>query len=177
MIPAAEPPLRGKPQVSAEIRAQLLISALTDVDHIDADTRELKRQGPSYTLHTLQELSEEYGDESLCLLLGSDAFLNFTSWHQWQEIVQLCHLAVALRPGYQLTRQIRSHEALVDRYTEQSADLKNEPAGKILLLHMSQLEISSTRIRELIRSGIGVRFLTPDPVINIIEKRKLYHDN
>lgn len=176
MIPSARPPLRGAPGATAQMRAEMLALALADVPEIEPDNRELHRQGPSYTLHTVRELGAEYAGEGLCLLLGSDAFLNFTSWHRWEEILRLCHLAVALRPGYQLTRQLRDQADLVERYTDQVCRLEQQAAGNILLLTLTQLEISASRIRELIRVGAGARFLTPQPVLEYIRERNLYHD-
>ena len=65
------------------------------------DERELHRDGPSYMVDTLLSLRAELGDESsLALLIGMDALHGLDRWHRWRELVDLCHLVVATRPGW-----------------------------------------------------------------------------
>jgi len=59
------------------------------------DDREVRKEGPSYSVETLGELRHEYPDRSICLIVGMDAFLSLPKWHQWQELLQLAHLVVA----------------------------------------------------------------------------------
>src|SRR5258708_37120970 len=64
------------------------------------DDREVRKEGPSYSVETLAELRHEYPDRSLCLIVGMDAFLSLPKWYQWRELLQLAHLVVAHRPGW-----------------------------------------------------------------------------
>ena len=145
------------------------------MEHIEPDNRELRREGPSYTVDTLRELAVEYPGETLCLLLGSDAFSRFTDWHQWDHILRLCHLAVAVRPGFPVTVS-RDHAELGSRFRDDPRGLQEDTCGNILLLHMTQLEISASRIRDLLRTGIGAEFLVPQGVLQFIREHNLYHD-
>jgi len=98
-IPSANPPHKPPPQVSAEHRAAMVKLAITDNPQFQFDGRELSRTGASYTVDTLESLRNELGNQvSLILIMGSDAFTKFNTWHRWQEIIALCHIALVQRP-------------------------------------------------------------------------------
>ena len=98
-IPAAQPPHKSTPEVSAKHRAAMVRLGIAGNSLFSCDERELCREGASYTIDTLLSLRDELGaDISLVLLIGSDAFTKFDTWHRWQEIIQLCHIALVQRP-------------------------------------------------------------------------------
>ena len=87
LIPSARPPHREAPQVSAEHRLAMLRLATQREAGLAVDDRELRRQGLSYTVETLQDLRDELGeDTSLTMCLGMDALVNLASWHRWQDL-------------------------------------------------------------------------------------------
>jgi nicotinate-nucleotide adenylyltransferase len=132
------------------------------------------RRVPSYSVETLAELRHEYPDRSLCLIVGMDAFLSLPKWHQWQELLQLAHLVVAHRPGWRapgmgpLGRTSgRSRHRPHRRFAR--------AAGGCIYIHaVTQLEISSTEVRQLIAMGRDPRFLMPDPVRKLILDTNCY---
>jgi nicotinate-nucleotide adenylyltransferase len=128
----------------------------------------VRKEGPSYSVETLGELRHEYPDRSLCLIVGMDAFLSLPKWHQWRELLQLAHLVVAHRPGWRAPGMGPLGELLVDRGTGRINDLHEQRAGCIYIHAVTQLEISSTEVRQLIAMGRDPRFLMPDPVRKLI---------
>ena len=152
-IPNRLPPHRAVPWLSAEQRLQLLKAALQDYPDVVIDERELKRAGPSYMVDTLGSLKQEFPDESMCLIIGMDAFFGITSWVKWKLLFELCHLVVTKRPGFDQDA-IEAQFAGVDyaflapRITMDVNELSRQESGKILLQSVPQLDISSTQIRD-----------------------------
>jgi nicotinate-nucleotide adenylyltransferase len=138
------------------------------------DDREVRRVGPSYTVTTLSELRAEFPGRPLCLVVGMDAFLGLPKWHQWREILALAHVAVAHRPGWRAPTAGALGELLVDRGTARVDDLHGSPAGRIFVHPVTQLEISSTDLRNIIVSGRDPRYLMPDAVRDIIRESGCY---
>ena len=176
LIPCATPPHRDLPQASAEHRLDMLQLAVSDEPGLVVDERELQRGGCSYMVDTLRSLREELGDTPICLLLGSDAFMELASWHEWQQIIALAHIVVAHRPGWQLEQLDRGEiTELLEQSQVSSAELlAGSPAGHILLQPVTPLAISATAIRALIAAGRSARFLVPDRVWEYIDLNKLY---
>ena len=152
-IPNRLPPHRAAPWLSAEQRLQLLKAALQDYADVVIDERELNRAGPSYMVDTLGSLKQEFPDESLCLIIGMDAFFGITSWFKWQLLFELCHLVVTKRPGFDqdaIEAQFAGDDYafLAPRITMDVNELSRQESGKILLQSVPQLDISSTQIRD-----------------------------
>lgn len=184
LLPVNQPPHRAMPVANGKQRETLLQAAIgKDTPGLVVDNRELRREGPSYMVDTLISLREDgrkpLGDEPICLVLGMDAFLQLPTWHRWEEILALAHLVVTHRPGWQfdLDAQTIAPELAVhwhERLVEDADVLQSQPAGKILHMAVSQLDISATRIRELISAGRSPRYLLPDAVWNLIRLQGLY---
>lgn len=175
LIPSATPPHRAQPQTSAEHRLAMLRLALDGEPGLTADDCELRRQGPSYTLDTLQQLRTEVGPNTpLCLCIGMDSLINLNQWHRWQELTNIAHIVVAARPGWHLPQQgeildfVRTHRA------SDIESLKNLPTGKLLMMEMTLLPISATGIRQALQRQESIRYLVPNQVINYIQQHKLY---
>lgn len=168
LIPLRDPPHRAQPTLAPTDRLALLHAAVDDNPLFRIDSRELERSGKSYTLETLQSLRTEQPQATFCLLLGSDAFNGFHGWYRPEEILDLAHLVVMQRPGE--PEPVRYHE----RITRDPTALQKQAAGLVLPLPVTQLEISATRIRELLRRGQSPRYLLPDAVLELIRQRGLY---
>jgi nicotinate-nucleotide adenylyltransferase len=138
------------------------------------DDREVRRAGASYTVDTLTELRAEFPQRSLCLLLGMDAFLGVPGWHRWRELFDLAHVVIAHRPGWKAQTQGPLGELMVDRGTGAVNDLHRSVAGRIYVHAVTQLEISSTELRQIIDAGRDPRFLVPDSVREIIRESGCY---
>ncbi|VAX09457.1 Nicotinate-nucleotide adenylyltransferase [hydrothermal vent metagenome] len=176
-VPCGEPAHRGAPLTDAAHRLVMLRMALANQAVFKIDERELHRKGPSYMVDTLKELRAECGKQSLSLILGFDAFLGLESWHQWQDIFKLAHLVVTHRPGWHKSKIERrpALKQMVDHRQMAGESLSQYPAGGIAFIAVTQLDISSTLIRELIMAGKDVRYLLPDNVYELIKQEKLYN--
>ncbi|BBD80813.1 nicotinate-nucleotide adenylyltransferase [Aerosticca soli] len=161
LLPARQPPHRPPPVADAATRAAMLRIALRGQSRLVLDTRELDRAGPSYTVDTLLDLRAEQGTRPLVLLLGEDAFAGLTSWHRWQKLFALAHIGVLTRPGTEPGCPQALRETVARRRVDDPALLRREPAGRVLALPVTPLEISATRVRELIAQGREPRYLLP----------------
>jgi nicotinate-nucleotide adenylyltransferase len=169
LIPLGDPPHRDPPATPPAQRLAMLQAAAADEPCFVVDPRELHRSGKSYTLLTLQELREDLGETlPICLLMGSDAFRGFPTWHRPESILRLCHLVVMQRPGEPLPNHYPG------RLTGSPGDLAASPGGRILFQTVTQLEISATAIRALVQAGRSPRYLLPDSVLKMIREQGLY---
>ncbi|HEV2112246.1 MAG TPA: nicotinate-nucleotide adenylyltransferase [Gammaproteobacteria bacterium] len=173
-IPAGQPPHRRAPRAGAELRLAMVRAAVQGERRFQVDERELRRSGPSYMADTLAELKREYPDTALVLVLGTDAFLGLSGWERWREIFDHAHVTVAHRPGWWLQAEGELASLLAERYVADAAEALKRPAGGILLRPVTQLEISSTRIREEAAAGRELRYLVPDAVRDLIVNSACY---
>lgn len=175
-IPAALPPHKAQPGISAQQRAQMVALAIADNPRFTLDTRELQREGYSYTVDTLREIDQELaGLSSLCLLMGHDAFAGLTSWHRWQELLSLAHIIVASRPGKQAATESAELMACIQQHqVSDIALLQHKKAGCIFFADITALDISATQIRNQLNRGISPRYLLPAAVLDYIQAHGLY---
>ncbi len=163
-IPCSDPPHRGVTYASAAQRFRLVEKAIAGQQGFVADDRELRRKGPSYTVDTLAALRTEFPDRSLGLIVGMDAFLGLQDWYRWNEILDAAHIVVAHRPGWKAPDIGALGDLISERGTHRVSDLHSMTHGRIHIHAVTQLEIASTEIRELIAAGRDPRFLMPDAV-------------
>ena len=173
-MPCGTPPHRGEPYADAALRLQMVQAATAGQPGFVVDDRELHRDGPSYSVDTLAALRAEFPLRPLGLIIGMDAFLNLTKWYQWRDILQLAHIVVAHRPGWRAPDMGPLGELLADRGTHRIGDLHEAKSGHIYIHDVTQLEISSTEIRELVAAGRDPRFLMPDEVRAVIDRSGIY---
>ena len=175
MFPCAEPPHREIPEVSSQQRLKMLQLALQDVGGVVADGRELDRSGPSYTIDTLRSLKSEFPQAGLYLIIGSDAFQSLNTWHEWGKILELSNIIIAQRPDHQDDLSSDVGKMLKNSFTNDIDVFKKNVCGKISTLKVSQLEISSSYLRELIKENKSTQFLLPEIVLNFIKENRLYN--
>ena len=176
-MPCGIPPHRHQPIADGALRLAMVRAAVADQPGFVVDDRELHRAGPSYSVDTLAALREELPDRPLCLLLGMDAFLGLPKWHRWREILQLAHVVVAHRPGWRAPDMGALGDLLAERGTARVDDLHRAAGGAIHVHAVTQLEISSTEVRALIRAGRDPRYLMPDAVGRIITASGCYAES
>ncbi|AND69162.1 nicotinate-nucleotide adenylyltransferase [Dyella thiooxydans] len=167
LMPAGVPPHRTPPVASAEQRVALLRAALAGQDRLQLDPRELGRDGPSYSVDTLEALRAEQGDRPLVLLMGADAFASLPSWHRWSRLFELAHLGVFTRPGFKAAWPADLDAAITGRLVDPAGDWYVREAGSVLQLEVTPLEISATRIRRLLAEGRVPRYLLPEGVFDV----------
>ncbi len=173
-IPCGDPPHRGSTFAEAKLRLRLVEVAIAGQDGFVCDDRELQRGGLSYSVDTLISLREEFPNRSLALIVGMDAFLGLPKWHRWDEILGIAHIVVAHRPGWKAPDIGPLGELISDFGTHRVADLHHTSHGHIHIHAVTQLEIASTEIRDLVAAGRDPRFLMPDAVRDVIQETGIY---
>ena len=179
-IPSYIPPHREQPESSARQRLKMVAAAIEAEPAFLLDNREIVRQGSSYMVDTLASLRKEFISHPLCLLMGMDAFLHIQSWYQWQHLLDYAHIVVSERPktDFNAVRQWPgSLQTFYQKNQGSKADVHARLNGKIILQAVTQLDISATDIRHRIKNGQSVRYLLPEPVINLINYYQLYAGN
>lgn len=165
-IPAGLPPHRAAPRTSAAHRLEMVRRAIAGNPRFVLDEREVHASRTSYTVDTLGELRSELGaQQPLYLLLGADAFLGLPSWHQWQRLLGLAHIAVAQRPGSNL------QEALPEALRR---EMGIHPAESVSVFDMMPLAISASAVRDALAQQKSARYLLPDSVLDYLQQQKLY---
>jgi len=174
LLPAGNPPHRSLTFASAQHRLAMLRLALEGHPDLAADDREVRRSGHSYMVDTLREIREQEGPVPLLLMIGQDAANKLDSWHQWQQLFELAHIVIMRRPESKHEYSGALYQEVQPRLVSDPNRLRHEPCGSVLPLEVTQLAISSTRIRSLVAEGKSPRFLLPDRVINYIHEHGLY---
>lgn len=167
-VPSGDPPHRGETFADAGLRLEMVRQATEGQPGFIVDDCEIRREGPSYTIDTLAAMREEHRDASLGLIVGMDAFLGLTAWRRWDEILDLAHIVVAHRPGWKAPDIGALGDMITARGTHRVDDLHKHRHGYIHIHAVTQLEIASTEIRELVAAGRDPRFLMPDAVRDVI---------
>jgi nicotinate-nucleotide adenylyltransferase len=152
-IPAGSPwQKQGAPMSPGHHRFEMVRLALDGVDGLEADPREVVRDGPTYTVDTIASFPD---DEELFLILGADAALRLPTWHRVDEVLERVTVLVVPRPGTSLA----DAESVVPEFR---------------VLDMGVLDVSATTIRRLAAAGEPFRFLVTAPVFDYIVENDLY---
>jgi nicotinate-nucleotide adenylyltransferase len=173
-IPLAVAVHRDQPAAGNDLRLAMVQAALAGQPGFVLDDREIRRAGRSYSVDTLGELRLEHPHTPLCLFVGGDAFNEFLTWHRPLAILDLAHLVVMQRPGSGGPGDRELARLSTERRCTDPAELRTAPPGRIFFQPVTQLEISATAIRAQLTGGSSPRFLLPDPVLDIIERERLY---
>ena len=167
-------PHKSETQCTALQRSEMVKLAIASQPMMTIDTRELTRDKASYTIDTLKELKQIYPTTPICFMMGMDSLLSFNSWYKWQEILDYCHIVVSQRPQWHPNFNTTVKE-MVDRcHTLNIQDLHNIDHGKIYFQDTSQLDISSSYIRQLSHDQLSIDFLVPESVAQYIKQNNLY---
>jgi nicotinate-nucleotide adenylyltransferase len=134
-------------------RLHMIKSAIDGENKLRASSVEFKLPKPSYTVDTLAYLKEKHPEHQFSLIMGSDGFQNLDKWKNYNVILKNHIIYIYKRPGF---------------------EIKTDWGGNIILLTAPLLEISSTRIRELVKEKKSIRFLVPDRVMEEIESNSYY---
>lgn len=156
-VPAGVPPHKDAGAVSpASVRWAMVVAGVGSDPRFSASDLELRRPGPSFTVDTLREVrSQGIGDE-LFFLMGSDQLAEFHRWREPEEVGRLARLVVMAREG--------DDPVLAD------PGVSVDP----LVVPVTRIDLSATRVRNRVREGRSIRYLVPDPVRRIILDERLY---
>lgn len=174
LVPACVPPHRSAPHASAQQRRYMVELAIEDQPGLCVDDRELRRDGPSYMVDTLQSLRQELGQCPLCLILGMDAFRGLAGWHRWEALIGLAHLVVMRRPGWEPPHDGPLGQLVNAHQVQRADELRIQASGGLLFCSVTQLEISATDIRRQLVQGRSPRYLLPDRVLDYLRDEHIY---
>lgn len=177
-IPAARPPHKSHLKLTAFAdRLAMLRLALADFPAYQVSDLEASRHGPSYSVDTLEELRQLYGAEvRLCFVIGLDAFLEVDTWKEFARLPWLADLVVINRASYPVEPVGAVVAKLGDYRYDAAATCWSAPGlpGRIFLLSMPPVEISSTMIRRAVATGNSLETLVVPVVANYIAEQGLY---
>lgn len=154
-IPSKAPPHKGT-EASAQARYEMTLLATAENPQFFVLDLELKREGTSYSVDTVETLLEEYPDAELFYLTGVDAYADIATWQRAPDLVTKVQMVAYPRPGYGL-------EGLEPYFLE-----------RVKLLELPVFEVSSTVLRQRLRAGESMRYLLPDAVAVYIAKHEIY---
>jgi nicotinate-nucleotide adenylyltransferase len=158
-VPTGQPWQKDDRKVSAaEDRYLMTVIATASNPTFSVSRVDIDRPGPTYTIDTLREVRDMRGpDADLFFITGADALAQIVSWHDVSELFDLAHFVGCTRPGHKL------------------AD-PGLPEGKVSLVEVPALAISSTECRDRVADDEPVWYLVPDGIVQYINKRGLYRD-
>ena len=134
-------------------RLHLVQTAIDDNPRLKASSVEFKLPKPSYTSNTLAYLKENYPNHTFSIIMGSDSFCNITNWHNYRYLIEGYRFIIYRRKGFEINDSL-------------GADIK--------LLDSPMLEISSTMLREKIKSGSPIDYWLPKSVAEEIKNNNYY---
>ena len=148
-------PLKTKGSLLNKYHRKYLIDiAIAGENKLKSSTIEFNLPVPSYTIDTLTYLKDKHPDYIFSVIMGSDSLQNITRWKNYEMLTQNYQLLVYERPGFKT---------------------ENNFGKNVIPLKAPLLDISSTKIREMIKKGESIRFLVPDAVKEEIEKNHYYN--
>ena len=164
-LPTAKPPHKpGRSLAPAYARYAMVELALLFEEGLDVSAHELTLDRPAFTIETLQHFRREMPDAELFLLIGGDSLADLHHWVRWREIPQAARLVVLARPGWEPDAVPLDPEVAELARTE-----------RVLLLRQPRVDVSSTRLRELLAAGLPLPpGAIPDLVIRYLQKYALY---
>lgn len=179
-IPSAIPPHKlSTDLVPAQERYLMVKSSIKEDDKLEVSDMEFHREGPSYTIDTINEFKNEYGlSNDYYLLMGSDAFLDITTWKATEQLFFETNIIVMLRGKWKSTETIRSFidENISKGYAFNSVNqsFTHKTRQQIIICKVPRIDISSTMIRERVKKGQSIHGLVPDSVEKMINTKELY---
>jgi nicotinate-nucleotide adenylyltransferase len=172
-MPCAQPVHRDGPHASAAQRCSMIELAIDDQPEFVLNTLEVERGGPSYSIDSLREIWRQnrrrQNTQSLVLILGADAFNGFANWKSPDQILEIAHLVVCGRPGFEIDNAIFG-----DHRVETCAEIGSSHAGGILALTVDAIDCSSSGVRTALEMGNTPRQYLTTKVADYIDEHHLY---
>lgn len=176
-IPAAIPPHKVNEEIiEAHHRLEMVRLATLTNSYFSTSNIELQRPGKSYSIDTIRYFLEGYQDP-LFFILGRDAFVEIETWKDFQDLFSLCNFIVMTRPGSQkapFPSPIPKPLVSAFRYDQELGAWIHTSCQTLYFKEITFLDISSTKVRELIEKKESVKYLIPVEVEAYIQKHGLY---
>ena len=161
-VPVGEAPHRElQDDPGAEARLEMVELVMAEDERFTASRIEIDREGPSYTVDTLEELRKQSPKDEPFLILGGDQAAALASWHEPEKVLERATLAV-------FERQSWGRNAIVIKIGRMPG------AERVRYLDMPLIQVSSSAVRRRVRDGVPIRYLVPDKVVDYIATNELY---
>lgn len=151
VVPSARPPHRDA-VLPAPLRLELTREAFEGDPRVQVSDLELRREGPSYTVDTLEEIRRRRSPATLFCVIGADQLRELGSWHEPERIPRLAELAVMSRGGE------------LPAEAEDGAEVPFRPVP------VTRVDLSGSRLRERLAAGRTVRYLVPEAIRSRVEE-------
>jgi nicotinate-nucleotide adenylyltransferase len=164
-IPSGNPPHKDLKKVAdSNVRFSMVQSAVSTNSHFEASRIEIDREGYTYTVDTLTELKNKYGDSAkLLFIIGADVVLDLLNWRSYERVFKFCEFIATLRPGYHRDKFDKEIKLLNERY-----------GAVVHTVQAPLIEVSSTEVRERVSAGKSIKYLVPETVEEMIREQGLY---
>ncbi|QSX08202.1 nicotinate-nucleotide adenylyltransferase [Alkalibacter rhizosphaerae] len=163
-IPTGNNPLKTTDwDIDANLRYEMTKRGIDGNEFFEVSDIEIKREGYTYTIDTLEELEKIYPGDEIYFIVGADIVFEIDSWKRADEVLRKINLVTTFRPGYDQDRLDRRVEELREFY-----------GARILKLFAPEMDISSSEIRSRVKHGYSIRYLLPRSVETYIYEKELY---
>lgn len=176
-LPAWQPPHKEVAQdVCFRDRLAMVELAVREIPAYMVSDLEGRRGGRSFSVQTLEELRRTYPDHEFTFIMGLDSFAEIGLWKSYARLFELCHIAVAARPGFEGDLYRLLPVAVADRfcYDADALKLRGRSGFSVQLVKQTSADISSTEIRRRLTSGLSTDGLLPAAVQAYIVQHRLY---
>ncbi|MGA1863449.1 MAG: nicotinate-nucleotide adenylyltransferase [bacterium] len=184
-VPSAIPPHKESPVLEGKHRLKMVALATDSNPFFYTSSMEVDRGGRSYTIDTVCQMRRELGEGHVFyFILGADAFRDISTWKDYTRLLQACRFIVISRPGAKIDKIAEDLSVTLKKHgltlaikmigrneAFQDIDLH---AADIFFVPVPKIDISSSLIRKMIRTGKSIRYQVPDEVGQYIGKHGLY---
>lgn len=145
-------------------RCEMVRLAIASNPAFELSLVEIEREGPSFAIDTLKYFGAQFGEESeLFFIMGADSMSDILTWHRGAELFNLCRFIATSRPGYDLL--------------EAKQKLSAQQQARVTWLEVPGLHIASRELRQRVQNDQTIRYLTPDVIVDEIERYNLYRES
>jgi nicotinate-nucleotide adenylyltransferase len=169
-MPAGIQPLKANNIITdSKLRYNMVKAAIEPFREFSVSSYEIEKDGLSFTHETLEyfkiKVNAKNRDNELFFITGADCLFSMEKWKEVKKIFSLCTLVVFSRGGIRKSDMLIKKQLIEDKYD-----------GKIIILDLKELEISSTDIRNRVNQNKRIDFFVPSKVVDIIYEKRLYVD-
>lgn len=179
-MPSGNPPLKASDLIDAQHRyAMTKLATDSNVNFVVSDI-EIRGREKSYTVNTINKLKEIHSGDDLFFILGIDAFLDIPNWWQPEKLISMIDFIIVTRPGFSpkdifKSPYVKKDSIKKDRFASKSLVMTS--GRKIIFVQMTNIDISSTEIRRLLKENKSVKYLLPEIAEQYIYSNSLYKGN
>ncbi|MBA3071144.1 MAG: nicotinate-nucleotide adenylyltransferase [Nitrospirae bacterium] len=181
-VPSGSPPLKGRELADAKHRYRMVQLAASKNHSFAVSDIEYKKKDKSYSVDTLERLRRIYPGARLYFIAGIDAFIDIPNWWQPERLVSLADFIVVSKPSFRFTDLVSSPYLKINKNILKKLDdaklqtykTKLKSGRDIIMVHITPVEISATRIRKLIKRRESIKYLLPEEVESYIITHKIY---